>query len=233
MAEKRMRQTRIYEKVVDELKEHIACGSLKPGDPLPPERQLMEDMGVSRSSLREAFRVLELMGLIESIPGKGRFVRRPRGTGKEGGMPLEDEAVLELMEARRIIDPAIAVEAAKKATPADLTKMRRILSHTEEHLDSLDHRAQLDFDFHLAMAEATHNFIFSNIVKLMFNLIMTTHDRIYGLLHNKEAFLNEHRALYEAILDHDAERARSEASSHIDRVYKTLQESLALEAGRD
>ncbi len=228
-----MRQTRIYEKVVDELKEHIACGSLKPGDPLPPERQLMEDMGVSRSSLREAFRVLELMGLIESIPGKGRFVRRPRGTGKEGGMPLEDEAVLELMEARRIIDPAIAVEAAKKATPADLTKMRRILSHTEEHLDSLDHRAQLDFDFHLAMAEATHNFVFSNIVKLMFNLIMTTHDRIYGLLHNKEAFLNEHRALYEAILDHDAERARSEASSHIDRVYKTLQESLALEAGRD
>lgn len=228
-----MKQTRIYEKVVDELKELIASGSLKPGDPLPPERQLMEDMGVSRSSLREAFRVLELMGLIESIPGKGRFVRRPRGEGKEGDMPLEDEAVLELMEARRVLDPAIAAEAARRASPSDLTKLRRVLSHTEDHLDSLDHRAQFDFDFHLAMAEATHNFVFANVVKLMFNLIMTTHDRIYGLLRDKEAFLNEHRVLYEAILDHDAERARDEASSHIDRVYRTLQESLALESGKD
>ena len=59
-----MKQTRIYEKVVDELKELIASGSLKPGDPLPPERQLMEDMGVSRSSLREAFRVLRPGGRI-------------------------------------------------------------------------------------------------------------------------------------------------------------------------
>ena len=233
MAEKRMKQTRIYEKVVEELKSHIADGALKPGDPLPPERQLMEDMGVSRSSLREAFRVLELMGLIESIPGKGRFVRRPRGDGKEGDMPLEDEAVLELMEARRILDPAIASEAARRALPSDLTKMRRILSHTEDYLDSLDHRAQFDFDFHLAMAEATQNFVFSNVVKLMFNLIMTTHDRIYGLLHDKEAFLNEHRVLYEAILDHDADRARSLASHHIDRVDRTLQDSLALEAGTD
>ena len=101
MADKRVRQTRIYEKVVDEIKERIASGALRQGEPVPPERQLMEDIGVSRSSLREAFRVLELLGLIESIPGKGRFVRR--GRGEDGGIPdprkLEDAAILELMEA--------------------------------------------------------------------------------------------------------------------------------------
>ena len=69
------RGTRIYEKVVEKLKESISRGDILPGDPLPSERQLMDDFGVSRSSLREAFRVMELLGLIESVPGKGRFVR--------------------------------------------------------------------------------------------------------------------------------------------------------------
>jgi len=230
MEEQRVRQTRIYEKVVEELKEAIARGSLRPGDPLPPERTLMEQIGVSRSSLREAFRVLELMGLIESIPGKGRFVRRPRGSAAEArAVPLEDEAILELMEARRILDPAIAAEAAKRSLPSDLTRLRRVISVTEEGLEDLDRRAQSDFDFHLALAEATHNFVFANIVRMNFNLIMAAHDRIYRILADKQAFLLEHRDLYEAILDHDPLRATTLAGTHIDRVYKTLQEAMAIE----
>lgn len=230
MENQRLRQTRIYEKVVEELKGDIARGALRPGDPLPPERKLMDEMGVSRSSLREAFRVLELLGLIESIPGKGRFVRRPRSTAGEGRkMPLEDEAILELMEARRLLDPSIAREAARRALPADLTRLRRIISVTQTNLDDLDHRAQSDFDFHLAMAEATHNFVFVNIMRMNFNLILATHDRIYRLLTDKEAFLHEHMALYEAILDHDGSRAAELSASHIERIYKTLQEVMALE----
>jgi GntR family transcriptional repressor for pyruvate dehydrogenase complex len=229
MEEHRVRQTRIYEKVVEELKEGIAQGHLKPGDPLPPERTLMEQIGVSRSSLREAFRVLELMGLIESIPGKGRFVRRPRGPAAEArAVPLEDEAILELMEARRILDPAVAAEAAKRALPSDLTRLRRIISATEERIEDLDRRAQYDFDFHLALADATHNFVFANIIRMNFNLIMAAHDRIYRILADKQAFLHEHMALYEAILDHDPIRASHTAGAHIDRIYKTLQEAMAL-----
>ncbi|MCX7829129.1 MAG: FadR family transcriptional regulator [Thermanaerothrix sp.] len=229
----RVRQTRIYEKVVEEIKGDISSGRLKPGDPLPPERSLMDQLGVSRSSLREAFRVLELMGLIESIPGKGRFVRRPRHSKeddplRERGLPLEDEAILELMEARRILDPAIAREAARRAMPSDLTKMRRVLSSTREGLEDLESRAKGDFEFHLAMAEATRNFVFVNIVRMNFNLIMATHDRIYALLEDKEAFFNEHRALYEAILDRDPDRAERAAREHMERIYKTLQEVLAL-----
>lgn len=230
----RVRQTRIYEKVVEAIKGDIASGRLKPRDPLPPERALMDQMGVSRSSLREAFRVLELMGLIESIPGKGRFVRSPRKTAVDAkergdrGLPLEDEAILELMEARRVLDPAIAREAASRAMPSDLTKMRRVLSSTAQSLDNLESRAKGDFEFHLAMAEATKNFVFVNIVRMNFNLIMATHDRIYALLEDKDAFLNEHQALYEAILDRDPQRAEQAAKEHIERIYKTLQEVLAL-----
>jgi len=231
MTERKLRHTRIYEQVVEEMKRLIARGDLKPGDPLPPERQLMDEMGVSRSSLREAFRVLELLGLIESIPGKGRFVRKPRGEAADArNMPLEDEAVLELMEARRVLEPAIASTAAMHALPSDLTRLRRVLSSTETNIDNLQHRAQSDFDFHLCLAESTHNFVFINIVKMTFNLIMATHERIYTLLQDKEAFLKEHRDIYEAIIDHDVSRASSLAAGHIERIYKTLQEALALEA---
>lgn len=224
------RQTRKYEKVVEAIRNAISKGDLAYGEPLPPERQMIEDLGVSRSSLREAFSVLELLGLIESIPGKGRFVRHPQVVSPETGMPqLEGSAVLELMEARRILDPAIAGEAARKASSSDLTKLRRVLSSTSATLDERACRAQSDFDFHLALAEATHNFIFVNIVRMEFNLIMATHEHIYELLRDKKAFFNEHEALYEAVLDHDVARASSTAAMHIERIYKTLLGAMAMQ----
>ena len=207
------RGTRIYEKVVEKLKASIANGDILPGDPLPSERQLMDDFGVSRSSLREAFRVMELLGLIESIPGKGRFVRHPRTISEDREtIRLEDSAILELMEARRILDPAIAAESAMRATPSDLTRMLRTITATEKRLDDINGRAQSDFDFHLILAEATHNFVFVNLTRMNFDLIMATHDRIYNLLDDKDAFLQEHKMMYDAILDHDMEKARDMAA---------------------
>ena len=222
------RGTRIYEKVVEKLKASIANGDILPGDPLPSERQLMDDFGVSRSSLREAFRVMELLGLIESIPGKGRFVRHPRTISEDREtIRLEDSAILELMEARRILDPAIAAESAMRATPSDLTRMLRTITATEKRLDDINGRAQSDFDFHLILAEATHNFVFVNLTRMNFDLIMATHDRIYNLLNDKDAFLQEHKMMYDAILDHDMEKARDMAAQHIDRIYRTLHRGIA------
>jgi GntR family transcriptional repressor for pyruvate dehydrogenase complex len=222
--------TRKYEKVVDAIKSAISRGELAYGDPLPPERRMIDELGVSRSSLREAFSVLELLGLIESLPGKGRFVRHPQTfQGASDAPPLEGSAVLELMEARRVLDPAIAAEASRRASPSDMTKIRRVLSGARGGLVERSHRAQSDFDFHLAMAEATHNFIFVGIVRMEFNLIMATHDLIYGALKDKSAFINEHEALYEAILDHDVDLASKAATRHIERIYKTLLGAIAMQ----
>ncbi len=123
-------------------------------------------------------------------------------------MPLQDEAILELVEARMILEPAIAVEATKHADPSDLTRIRKILTLTSKDVESLEHRAQCDYDFHLLLAEATHNFIFVNIVKITFNLIMATHERIYSLLDDKELFLKEHNQIYQAILSRDIKKVR-------------------------
>ncbi|MDO4582105.1 MAG: FadR/GntR family transcriptional regulator [Bacillota bacterium] len=217
------RGARVYEKVVEKIKRSIAEGDILPGQPLPSERQLMDSFGVSRASLREAFRVLELLGLIESVPGKGRFVRQPRAVAADDQtLPLEESAILELMEARRILDPAIAAESAMRALSADLTRLLQIVSVGADQAVGPKARARIDFDFHLALAEATHNFVFVNLTRMNFDLIMATHERIYNLLNDKDAFLLEHRAIYDAVCDHDPARAREAAAAHIDRIYKTL-----------
>ena len=217
-----IRPERKYQAVVDSIRDAISRGEFACGGALPPERTLIERFGVSRSSLREAFSVLELLGLIESHPGRGRFVRSPHAFAGSEAVPLESASVLELMEARRILDPAIASEAARRASPSDMTKIRRVLSATHKNLDDIPARAESDFEFHLAMAEATRNFIFVNIVRMEFNLIMATHKQIYGNLEDKGAFVAEHEELYEAITMHDAERASGAASLHIDRIYRAL-----------
>jgi len=227
-------KTKIYDQVVETVKKMIADGTLPQGSPLPPERQLIEELNVSRSSLREGFRILEMMGFIESIPGKGRFVRRSRGEGGSSGkVPLQDEAILDLVEARLVLEPAIAVEAAKHASPSDLTRIRRILTKTGKDVESLEHRAQCDYDFHLVLAESTHNFIFVNIVKTTFNLIMATHERIYALLDDKEIFLREHEDVYDAIVVRDLDRVTRLMTAHVQRVYRTLQNGIALEGIRE
>lgn len=225
---KLMRGTRVYERVVKRLKDSITRGDLEPGDPFPSERKLIEDLGVSRSSLREAFRVMELLGLIDSVPGKGRYVRQPSGiSGDAESMRLEDSAILELMEARRVLDPAIAAESAMKADAAEMTHLLRLITLPDSTICDPKLRAKADFNFHLTLAEATHNFIFVNITRMNFNLIMATHDRIYGLLEDKDAFLREHRGIYEAILDRDVGRAREMATKHINRIYRTLHRGIA------
>jgi GntR family transcriptional repressor for pyruvate dehydrogenase complex len=98
---------------------------------------------------------------------------------------------------------------------------------TERRLSAPDLRAQADFDFHLVLAEATHNFVFVNITRMNFDLIMATHERIYNLLDDKDEFLIEHRDIYEAILDHNVELAREKAALHIDRIYRTLHRGIA------
>ena len=225
-----VKTTRIYEKVVEKLKEEIADGRLLPGDPLPSERQLMETFGVSRSSLREAFRVMELLGPYRVDSGQGalrapaaRDDRRPEARHPARRLPPFSN-LWRRGAYSTPPSPARARCARRRRTScgccASSLRRRSTLALPRD-------RAQADFDFHLVLAEATHNFVFVNITRMNFDLILATHERIYNLLDDKGAFLNEHREMYDAILDHDAERAREAASRHIDRIYRTLHKGIA------
>ena len=122
-----IKSTRIYEEIVRQVKALIAEGRLKSGDQLPPERDLAAQFKVSRTSVREALRTLESLGLIEIRPGEGTFVRE---VSVESLIePLahvilsQREAVGELFEARRLLEPALAGLAARRATQDDLHEM--------------------------------------------------------------------------------------------------------------
>src|SRR5216684_6927099 len=122
---------RIYEEIVRQIRTLISEGKLKSGDRLPPERDLAERFRVSRASVREALRSLQSRGLIEIRAGEGAFVRDVSVEALIEPLALvilpHREAVGELFEARRILEPAIAALAARRATREEVGEMERIL----------------------------------------------------------------------------------------------------------
>src|ERR1700674_2444834 len=116
-----IRKTKVYEKIAHQIQRLIRDGLLKPGDMLPPERELAEMFQVSRSSLRDAIRALELMGLVEPRQGEGTVVRDPSAetlTNPLSTLLLQQRELLhELLEFREMIEPALAAHAANNACP--------------------------------------------------------------------------------------------------------------------
>lgn len=228
----RIKQTRIYEKVVDVYKEAISTGKLAPGEALPPERQIMEDMGVSRNSLREAFRVLELLGLIESIPGKGRFVRKKDDLSFDvQSISLDKVSIMEYLEVRMVIDPAIAAAAAENASDLHLEKIRENIENSALYIDDPRKRGMANFDFHIELAKATRNSLFVNMTKVCFYCrSQLTDDHTYKIMDDRGLFIKEHQKIFDAVRRHDRKEAYKEGGKHISRVYKALKENLALDA---
>jgi len=126
-----IQKTKVYEEVAAQLERLILDGALKPGDKLPPERELAERFGVSRSAVREAIRSLELKGLVEPRPGEGTLVRTPSIDSLLD--PLASllghrlEVVHELLEVRSMIEPHLAGRAARNAGPEDIAQLEAIL----------------------------------------------------------------------------------------------------------
>ena len=156
---KAIKRRRLFQDVVQRIQDLIRDERLKPGDRLPAERELAEQLQVSRSSLREAMRTLELQELVVSKPGAGTFVRA------EAPEPVNDalvaylsegkDALLDVFEMRHILEPQIAALAAERATPEDLQRMEEMLAAQADQISRGETGAEGDTAFHFAMAEAT------------------------------------------------------------------------------
>src|SRR5205085_11974073 len=133
-----IKSTRIYEEIVRQIKTMIAEGRLKSGDQLPPERDLAEKFLVSRTSVREALRVLESVGLIEIRPGEGTFVREVSVDALVEPLALvllsQREMIGELFEARRLLEPTIAGLAARRAAREEVQEMERLLDEQAKEI---------------------------------------------------------------------------------------------------
>ena len=205
-------------KLISIFKQLISEGALVAGCRLPSERELAESFGVSRSSLRQALKVLEIMGVISQRVGDGTYLNS--GAGSILGEPMEFLILLdgisfhEIMEARLVVEPELAARAAIRASDEDLKELRAELSTMEQA--GLDHELFVHHDllFHQAIFKAAGNRVcgqmFAVVHKSLGKLITVTSQLV-----EPEHTLTLHRRIYQAIRKRDSEDARQKMIEHL------------------
>jgi GntR family transcriptional repressor for pyruvate dehydrogenase complex len=177
-------------------------------------------LGVGRSTVREALNGLAMLGAVEVRHGAGAFVSGKPRTGKPGAQTSTDIAAAltkgvtrELLEAREIVEAAIARLAALRRTDADLREIEAVL---EGHKRSLTSPAKYAADFHVLLAEAAHNEVLTGVFKSFLKLMVKRGPRLYARLKDFAKWeLDQHRAIYEAVRAGDAELAAERMHGHV------------------
>lgn len=226
---KKITPVRLYESVTEHIMDLIKSNQLKPGDKLPPERELSEKFSISRASLREAFRVLESKGLIISTPGGGRFIRKVNKNSEENViLNLEKSSIIELLEAREIFEVKIVELAAQRATAEDIKIIEENFNRLsgkgriKDSDDGSEIKTELDTEFHLAIARSSHNFVFTNIMRLHFELLKDTRKKTWQIPGRRKEQHEEHQAIFQAIKEHNGKKAAKAMLNHLRNIKKVI-----------
>lgn len=226
-------QKKISSQIVEQIKEVVTSGKLRPGDALPPERELMKIFNVGRPTLREALNSLATMGFLEMAERQRTRVKSlvPRDIIEPLRLMLKEDATvaINLVESRTIVETANAELAAERATEEDLAKLEQCL---EDMRGKVENQAALllsDADFHLAIADATHNTIQSH---LMFSIYDLLKEKIGICYHHEKAdrILQQHCDIVDAIKAKDSVKARETMQEHLGFVRKQVNEMFLNEA---
>jgi GntR family transcriptional repressor for pyruvate dehydrogenase complex len=229
---KPVKAKRLYEEVLEQIRQLIAGGELKPGDRLMSERELAERLEVSRPSVREAIRSLEMMGFIEIRRGDGTYVRNTNAD--EIIRPLamflaiEKSSLLDMFEIRRLFETATARMAAERATVEEVERLRVAWEGMKERLNVQDSERgeEYDIDFHYTVAEATHNALliklFRTISEEFTRSLSVARRRLYVDTMNPQKIVEQHRRIYRAIKEHDPEAAARAMLQHLSYAEREL-----------
>ncbi len=224
-----VRTSRLYEQIVQQVEESIHKGALKPGNQLPPERELAHQFGVSRTAVREAVKALREKGLVEAYPGRGTFVTD--GTSHAIRQSLDrmirigqPEGSTYLAEVREILEPEIAALAATRADAEDLTSMHEAVSIMDKAKRDSDAFIEADLDFHLALAEAAGNPLILTLIDSIVGLLREQRLRIFQVEGGPERGQYHHKKIMEAIERHDPLGAREAMKAHLRQVREDCRE---------
>ncbi len=238
MVYKRVKQPRISDVIMQQLETMILEGALKPGQRLPPERELAAQFEVSRPSVREAMQKLAARGLLVSRQGGGTFVAEDLGAGLSDPLlelfKSHPESQYDLLEFRHALEGVSAYYAALRSTPADKASIQACYDRLQKfHQEkAFDREVAADVEFHLAIAAATHNVVLLHMMRALFTLlrqhIWDNLEQIYPEGEMRSRIHEQHRLLLQAILDAKPEAARQAAHDHLAFVEEVL-----LEQGRE
>jgi GntR family transcriptional repressor for pyruvate dehydrogenase complex len=213
-----------------QLVSYVVKGEWKAGDRIPAERELCRQFGIARTSLREALKAMELVGMLDSRVGDGTFVcprseflARPLLWAFTG---TDHEELRDIMEARMLLERDVAGLAAERGSDAEIARIGETVQLMAECVAAGRSTLDADMAFHLAIAAAAHNAVLQNAVQLLRNLMRR-------LLHLKlmiptvpAKVLRQHEAIYTAIRNHDSEAARRAMIEHLESTVRLVSQVL-------
>ena len=216
-----IRRNKIYEEVARRLEQFIA-DRMKPGDMLPPERELAEKFGVSRSSIRDAIRRLELVGMVEPRQGSGTIVREVSADTLVNPITSvllqKREFVVELLDVRKMLEPPLASRAATHASASDIAELEEILHRQDEKVRRGDPGIEEDNEFHYTIAMASQNTVVLKVLDVLMDLLRETRERSLQVEGRPQKSMAGHRRILSAIKRHDALAAELAMRRHIEEV---------------
>src|ERR1700684_3132619 len=223
-----VRTSRLYEQIVQQIEESVLNGTLKPGDQLPAERELAQQLGVSRTAVREAVKTLREKGLVEAYSGRGTFITDGTSQAARQSFDLmvkvgQQEGSAHLAELRLVLEPGIAALGAVRAKEEDVATMREAVVVMDRAQKDPDVYIEADLDFHLALAEAAANPLILSLIDSIVGLLREQRMRIFNVDGGPERGQLHHKRILEAVREHDAEKARTCMRAHLKQVKEDSQ----------
>ena len=217
------RTSTITQKIIDQIRTAILAGKLKPGDVLPPEKELTEQFGVSKQTLRESLRALEHMGLIDvrkGIGGGAHIVEVDIEVTKQSlanFLYFKDLTIENLSELRKLIEPHAARKAAEYISKDDLEELGKLNETARGNLNNnlLEEMSHDEINFHRVIAQNTGNPILILILDFVENLLEDFKKVLKPDLAFSKSVLDAHDKIYQAICDKDPKKASTEMYQHV------------------
>jgi GntR family transcriptional regulator, transcriptional repressor for pyruvate dehydrogenase complex len=214
---------KISAQIAEQIRNSIMTGEFVPGDRLPPERELADMFGVSRPSVREALNILGASGLVEALQGGGTTVKSLMEQGSGNALSdmirVEQERALDVIEVRKCMESWTAFYAAQRALPEDLRRMEQIIDGMRQNLETLQPSEDLDANFHIVVARATHNIVWLHLMQNIFDAMKEFQRGVWRAVYltedDQKQLYNHHQGVYQAINNRDAERARILMLEHL------------------
>ena len=225
---KSIKHTKVSDEIVNQIKSLISDGILKPGDRLPPERELVNQFGVSRPSLREALNSLVAMGFLE-LKGKRTYIKSVASESVQNPLSLlikaDTQKIFDLIEVRKALEAWGAFHAAQRATEEDIKRLESIIKEMKKAFDEGRSWEKQDADFHLALAQTTHNTIQTHIMSTIYDLLRESVARVFKDRAKVKKLLDHHYRIFSAIKNHSPDKAREKTLEHLNYVESEVKAS--------
>jgi GntR family transcriptional regulator, transcriptional repressor for pyruvate dehydrogenase complex len=227
-------RTTLTESAFEQLISYVVKGEWKAGDRIPAERELCRQLGIARTSLREALKAMELIGMLDSRVGDGTFVcarseflARPLLWAFTG---TDHEELRDIMEARMLMERDLAGLAAERGSAAEIESIGAAVESMSESVAAGNSIMDADMSFHLAVAAAAHNAVLQNAVQLLRNLMRQWLYLKLMIPDVPGSVLRQHQAIYHAIRARDTEAARKAMWEHLQSTVRLVSQVMEQQA---